>query len=614
MAEKIGSIYYDLDLKDSQFNSKLKQADQKTKSYGDTVNAVAGAFVTLGAVSALALKKSTDFLLGSVQASSKYETSMTSITRIGQSLGYSMDEIKSSARSLTKDGLLTVTEAAGGLNNLLRSGFNLKESVELMKNFKNTAAFGKQSALSFGQAIVSATEGVKNGNSILVDNAGVTKNLSRILQEAGYAETDLMKVKEDAGVRQALYNGLLGEGAVNLGDAAAYANTYAGKQTILNTKIFEAKAALGDVFKPMLASVLDKMLKVVEAIQHWIEKNPTLVKIIAIAAFALMGFGVAIGIVAGAVILFNVVGATALGIIAGISLVIGIVILAIGLFVGAIILLYKKNEWFRDFVDQTWQKIKEVITTVWRDHLKPALERLKAAWDTLVHSLQELMKKHPELAGQLKTLAKLFGGLILFSLLGFLNGIVLVVESMTLAMHGLAIIVGVVSDALERLKKTLDFLPDSVKAKLGIGKEKVAGSFVNTADRFGETQVPQARSQKGARAAGGYQQRKELGLVGEEGPELFVPDTPGHIIDAQRTAAMLSNGVLLGSPSGFSQQGNAGGYESVAVSLAVNVDGVTAMTRTQANDFGSFLIEAVNDDLRRRGLDVLGEGKIRSSN
>jgi hypothetical protein len=47
-----------------------------------------------------------------------------------------------------------------------------------MNRFKDSAAFGKQGALSFGEAIRGATEGIKNGNSILVDNAGVTKNLS----------------------------------------------------------------------------------------------------------------------------------------------------------------------------------------------------------------------------------------------------------------------------------------------------------------------------------------------------------------------------------------------------------------------------------------------------
>lgn len=40
-----------------------------------------------------------------------------------------------------------------------------------MDRFKNSAAFGRQASLSLGEAVKTATEGLKNENSILVDNA-----------------------------------------------------------------------------------------------------------------------------------------------------------------------------------------------------------------------------------------------------------------------------------------------------------------------------------------------------------------------------------------------------------------------------------------------------------
>lgn len=53
----------------------------------------------------------------------------------------------------------------------------------MMNRFKDSAAFGRQSSLSLGEAVKSATEGIKNENSILVDNAGVTKNVSMMWEE-----------------------------------------------------------------------------------------------------------------------------------------------------------------------------------------------------------------------------------------------------------------------------------------------------------------------------------------------------------------------------------------------------------------------------------------------
>jgi len=642
MAEKIGSIYYDLDLRDNQFNSKLNQADKNTKNFGDNVNKVAGAFVALGAAAALALKQTASFLMDAVNASSQYETSMTSITRIGAALGLSMDEVKSAAKSLTKDGLLTVTDAAGGLNNLLRSGFSLPESIKLMENFKNTASFGKQSALSFGRAIVSATEGIKNGNSILVDNAGVTKNLSRILQEAGFAEDDLMKVKEDAAVRQAMYNGLLAEGAVNLGDAAVYAETYAGKQTILNNQIFEAKAALGDVFKPILRDVLERLLKIVKAIKAWIEENPNLVKIIAGAVVAILGLFVAFGLLAGAVMIFNFVGGTALLIIGGLVLAIGLIIGILGLFIFGLVQLYNKNKWFHDFVDMIWQNIKKIIKEAWENNIKPALMNLKKAFDDLVQTLKRLLEEHPELKDMLKFQAILIGVGMLATLKTTLWLVEQAIKSVSSALQVMSMMteaasmsVGWLASAWDtavkaiysvilQLMKQLNKLPAGIKkflkldgldTAIAVLEEQVHGGgspWGRTGSNFGGPDAP-LRNYGSRRAMGGYQKGGELGLVGEQGPELFVPDSPGHILDAQRTAAMLSNSSLLGLGGILSKSLGSTGGQSSKVYLYVDVDGVTAMSRPQAKAFGSYLIEAVNDDLKKRGVELIGDGKIKGA-
>ena len=46
-----------------------------------------------------------------------------------------------------------------------------------------------------GEAIKSAAEGIKNENSILVDNAGVTKNLSVIWDEYAASIGNIMGMK-----------------------------------------------------------------------------------------------------------------------------------------------------------------------------------------------------------------------------------------------------------------------------------------------------------------------------------------------------------------------------------------------------------------------------------
>ncbi len=168
---------------------------------------------------------------------------------------------------LVKNGLLSLSDASLALKNLLASGFSLEQSIELIKRFGDSASFGRQSALSFGQAITSATEGIKNQNSILVDNAGVTKNLSVIMKEGGMTMNDLSDATKKEAALLVLYNGLLKETQGQLGDAEKLTRTYAGQQAKLDAQILQTKQNFGIFLQQGLTPVLDTITKMPPALQ-----------------------------------------------------------------------------------------------------------------------------------------------------------------------------------------------------------------------------------------------------------------------------------------------------------------------------------------------------------
>lgn len=90
-------------------------------------------------------------------------------------------------------------------------------------------------------------------------------------------------------------------------------------------------------------------------------------------------------------------------------------------------------------------------------------------------------------------------------------------------------------------------------------------------------------------------------IVGERGRELFVPNGDGSIMTASNTSKMLQQ-----APSQLS-----GGTTNVT--LKMQFDGVTAMTRPQLREFISNGIDAVNDDLRKRGATLIGDGFVKSA-
>jgi hypothetical protein len=190
--------------------------------------------------------------------------------------GFSESEAQKAVQNLrlVRGGVVSITDASTALKNLLATGFGLKEATVLLERFSDASAFGKQSALSHGEAIRSASEGIKNQNSILVDNVGITKNLSVILRERGFIIQDLSDKVKGASAREALYQGLLAESAGQVGNAdklmsgytgtiaaqdMAYQNLYRaiGNIIITNPALIESTKIVTEQINEQTASITD---------------------------------------------------------------------------------------------------------------------------------------------------------------------------------------------------------------------------------------------------------------------------------------------------------------------------------------------------------------------
>jgi hypothetical protein len=185
---------------------------------------------------------------------------------------------KKAAIELTEDGLMGVDDAATGLKNLLLAGFGLKESVKMMKAFKDSAAFGRQGALSFGDAIRSATEGIKNENSILVDNAGITKNLSIMHKDYAASIGKTVGKLTEVEKRTAVYNGILEESTAMQGDAERMTKTYQGSVASLNNSMFMLYKSIGESLAPVMQRLIEERIKpAINSMKAWIAENRALI-------------------------------------------------------------------------------------------------------------------------------------------------------------------------------------------------------------------------------------------------------------------------------------------------------------------------------------------------
>ena len=204
-------------------------------------------------------------------AANELEASLKGLGAVATNTGAGFKEAQNEALKLSENGLLTVQDAAAGLKNLLSAGFGLKEATALMNTLTDAAAFNRQGTLSMGQAIVGATQGIKNQNSIMVDNAGITKNLSIMYKEFADANNLTAGTLTEAQKRQAIFNGILKEGAVFAGNAAQVVDTMSGALTKLGTESTKASANVGKLIQPIAGAFVKALATGTEDLKNFTE-------------------------------------------------------------------------------------------------------------------------------------------------------------------------------------------------------------------------------------------------------------------------------------------------------------------------------------------------------
>lgn len=277
MANKV-QVIFEID-KDAQGRTTLKQIEsgitrlgRASQSAGQQIDAglsfvksaVLVEFFRRGAQAAL------DFGLAAVKAFTEANNAALGLQSVAKFKGLDPANTTEIVENLdlVKSGLLSIGDASTTIKNLLQAGFSLPQAIDLIKRFGDSAAFGRQGALSFGEAVVSTSEGIRNQNSILSDNGGITKNLSVILKERGFELQDLSDKVKGAAAREALYNGLLVETQAQVGDAAKLTTTFAGEQAKLEAQQQKLLVTLGELItkNPELGNALKSVGSALEFI------------------------------------------------------------------------------------------------------------------------------------------------------------------------------------------------------------------------------------------------------------------------------------------------------------------------------------------------------------
>lgn len=230
----------------SKLNSMLDGSYKSTNSFsgamGQSITAIGGVVAGL-----LTLNATISVLRNSTKAANEFEASITGLARLSERFGYAASDATQAAEELASDGLITISSAANGLQKLLTAGVGLPQAIELMRGYKDQAAFGRSSTIDLDTAVQNLAESFYTENSAIGNLSGQTENWSLILEKGAAA---LGKTVSQLNEQERVQAKIIGQTMLNnlvQGDAAAYATTNAGKQAALNATLKEMQVTIGQL-------------------------------------------------------------------------------------------------------------------------------------------------------------------------------------------------------------------------------------------------------------------------------------------------------------------------------------------------------------------------------
>lgn len=369
-------------------------ASKAVQGVRQSIEALAGTIIAQQAITQLK-----DQFNQAVDASNKTQNAFAGLSTIAGSLGLSTNATTNAAKSLASDGLMSVSDAATGLKNLLLTHFGLDQAVSIMERFKDTASFGRQASLGFGESIVGATEGIKNQNEILLDNAGMSTNATHLIMQQGGALTDFSNISADATTRTRFFNGMMNDTVHQLGDAAKFSATFSGQQATLGQAVFTTQAKLGDLLKVGLGPLVQGGI-------NWIQNNQqTAVSLMGAAGVVVAFAGTLIGLTSVVRFVSLVLGGPLMVALTAISAIVGVV--AFGAFNKLQDQMLKVNKTTNDNTDANKQAAaqQQAVTKEAKkmaEQLKELDENILKSNRDFQQSLTDIVKSHESKITDLK--------------------------------------------------------------------------------------------------------------------------------------------------------------------------------------------------------------------
>ncbi len=277
----IGQLVIDLKIKTEAIEKGLETAKSKLKEIESSNNQVENSnksldasYLAMSATAVMALGKIVSSIKDCVNEYNSYTQSMSSLQNVSEYTGESMTDL---SKIMNKFGVyMTKADLATTIKNFSLMGFEAQQTEQMIEALTNSAIRNRNANYTVSEAVRVASEGYRQGLSTLSDSAGVTENLSVMLDMYAKSIGKTASQLTEAEKNQAYLNRTMYAAEPFASAMSDYLETLAGKQGQYSQAMRETQVAYTEAIEPMLIGITEKGTQALNLVNEFIKAHPHL--------------------------------------------------------------------------------------------------------------------------------------------------------------------------------------------------------------------------------------------------------------------------------------------------------------------------------------------------
>lgn len=277
----VGQLVIDLKIKTEALEKgletakkKLQEIEQNNKQVENSNKSLDASYLALSATAVAALMKIGSAIKDCINEYNSYTQAMSSLQNVSEYTGESMQDLSG---IMNKFGAyMTKADLATTIKNFSLMGFTAQQTEQMIEALTNSAIRNRNANYTVSEAVRVASEGYRQGLSTLSDSAGVTENLSVMLNNYAKSIGKTASQLTEAEQNQAYLNRTMYAAEPFAGAMANYMDTLAGKQGQYSQAMRETQVTYTEALEPTVSKLLEAGTNILNIINSLVKQNPTL--------------------------------------------------------------------------------------------------------------------------------------------------------------------------------------------------------------------------------------------------------------------------------------------------------------------------------------------------